>query len=194
MAAHNGTFSDGLLFADVHRRELELQSVNPVTGETEVSTRYQVKRGSPADIAVIAARLSLTTRQDGMDPVQMLLQTCALSRMWAARRTDSVEPVALWGAAILDREEPEVGTYWMLASDSLSCDEEQIFSLSSLVVDDMLATFEVLENHVDSRSLESLRLFARLGFTVNPGEIDYGTGCLLHHVRIERHSSDSLAH
>ena len=173
---------------------LELVGTSSVTSETEVSTKYQVKRGSPADIAVIASRLPLTTRVDGNDPVLMLLETCALSRVWAARRNDSGEPVALWGAAILDKDEPEVGTYWMLASDSLSCDEEQIFSLSSLVVDDMLASFEILENHVDARNLASLRLLARLGFTVNPGEIDYGTGCLLHYVTIKRQGSDPLAH
>lgn len=123
----------------------------------------------------------------------MLLKTCALSRVWAARRNDTGEPVALWGAAILDREEPGVGTYWMLASDGLSRDEDQIFTLSCLVVDDMLESFEILENHVDARNRASLRLLARLGFTVNPEEIDYGTGCLLHYVTIKRQGSDPLA-
>jgi hypothetical protein len=74
----------------------------------------------------------------------------------------------------------------MLATDTLHDDEEGIFTTSRLVLADMLATFATLENYIDTRSPGSLQLLARLGFAVNRGLVDEGTGRVLHYVRIDR--------
>lgn len=101
--------------------------------------------------------------------------------------------MALWGAAILDKQESDVGTFWMLATDALSNEDDEIFALSRLVIDDMLSTFSALENYVDTRSQAFLQLLARLGFAVTDGVTDEGTGRILHYVRIERGETGVLA-
>lgn len=120
------------------------------------------------------------------------MDACSLSHVWTARAIKTGTPAALWGAAILNREDSGTGTYWMLATDALHGYEEEIVTLSQLVIIDMLETFHTLENFVDTRCQASLQLLARIGFTVSPGFVDQGSGRTLHFAMIESSNNRPL--
>jgi hypothetical protein len=150
-----------------------------------MATLYEIKRASPADISFVANLLN-GSPETGVDAVERLLETCAVSDIWAARHRGTGAITVLWGLARLDKDQPAIGTYWMLALDPLDTQLQEVVTLSHLVVVDMLDQCKLLENYIDATSYESVQLLKALGFSIGPAELDEGSGRVLHYASLHR--------
>ena len=156
-----------------------------LTAQRRQATLYELKRATPADIIFVVNLLSGSAKT-GVDAVERLLNTFAVSEIWAARHRKTHETAALWGLARFDEEQSDIGTDWMLALAPLDTDSQEVRSLSHLVVLDMLDHCEVLENYVDVTSCQSIQFLRELGFSIGPAELDERSGRILTHASLCR--------
>jgi len=152
--------------------------------------RYCIQPATSVDVAFLAQMIDeaeefSAEQQDGLKPADRLLKTCAFSaQIWTARDTRHGTPTALWGVAPR-LDDPTIGHLWILAAEPFDDAPEELEVLSRLVLSEMLDQFPRLENYIDARKARALELLRAIGFTVEPGMPQPGSGKTLHHVWID---------
>lgn len=100
----------------------------------------------------------------GGSPEDAVVLSLALSpRSWAWLRGDTV--VAIFGVGG-DPRRPGVGVPWLLASDEVEDHKVFFVRQSRRFVEEMLAAYPYLENHVDCRHTASIQWLSWCGFAL----------------------------
>lgn len=124
---------------------------------------------TPEDLDWLAPRLRAGDRAEaeamsGMGAREALRFSVKVSReTWIAEVAG--EPLAIFGIA--GAYTSPVARPWMVGTDAIGCYKLSFMRFSRALVADWRGRFDVLENWVDARHLESVRWLGWLGFTLD---------------------------
>lgn len=159
--------------------------------------RYCVQPATAKDVALLALAMGDEDAGDtefdhdaGDDqkPLDHLLNAFLSStEVWAAHDRQG-QPCALWGVSPTSHDF-EVGRFWLLTCEEVETAPDDLVALSTIVLPEMLSSYERLESIIDSQNHRALALMQGLGFTVEPASFHEPTGRRCHRVWIEEDAS-----
>lgn len=145
--------------------------------------QFRLRRATGPDIVNVATRLFLAPA-GGRYAAKRLIESCALSSVWAAVGPDEGPAVGLWGGAP-SQNDGSVASFWMLALEPLDGSPEMV-RLGRLAVEELLDSYDRLESFIEANRWASLRFMEEIGFTIDPPVMEEPTGRLLHRVWLVR--------
>jgi hypothetical protein len=153
--------------------------------------RYCVQPATAKDVALLALAMgdedAGDTEYDGdgeQKPLDHLLNAFLSStEVWAAHDPQG-QPCALWGVGPTSQDF-DIGRFWLLTCEEVETQPHDLVALSTIVLPEMLTTYQRLESIVDSQNQRALALLQGLGFTVEPAFFHEATGRRCHRVWIE---------
>ena len=98
----------------------------------------------------------------GLSPEDVLLKTYALDGVKLAFKVDSEILCAFGVTDLLDSQ----GIPWMIASKNLSDNKKSFLKACKVIFPELKKHYQVMENYVDARNMDSIKWLEWLGFEV----------------------------
>jgi hypothetical protein len=155
----------------------------------EAVMRYCVQPATAEDVALLAVAMTTEDDRTAADQTpdesgdQLLQAFLSSTHVWAARDRQN-QPCALWGVGPASPDD-EVGRFWLLTSDEIGTQANDMVALSIMILPEMLSHYRRLESVIDAGNERAVELVKLIGFTIEPAKLHELTGRLCHRAWVD---------